>query len=100
MPLGCASLTNFVVSEGNTDSIVIDGMPNATLCGKAVVEMMLAEVEGIGLKTCEEQLVKSGNLPRSYLVSNERLERCKKMLSVQEQDDEGSLPSTRAGINL
>lgn len=75
-------------------------MPNATLCGKAVVDMLLAGENDIELEICQEELVKTGNLPRSYLITMERIKRCKKMMTVQEQDEEGLMPSTRAGINL
>lgn len=75
-------------------------MPNATLSGKAVVDMMLADIAGADIVDCQEELVRTGNLPRSYLITKERIENCKKMMTVKEQDQEGLLPSSRAGINL
>ena len=62
------------------------GMPNGTLCGKAVVDMMLAQEAGQSLITVQEQMVKSGDLPKSYLITKERIERCKKLDSVEVQD--------------
>ena len=65
------------------------GMPNGTLCGKAVVDMMLAQEAGLPVDAVQEQLVKSGNLPRSYLITKERIERCKGLDSVEVQDVKG-----------
>lgn len=75
-------------------------MPNATLSGRAVVDMMLADHAGGNIEHCQEQLAKTGNLPRSYLITQDRIEKCKKMMTVKEQDEEGLMPSTRMGINL
>jgi glycine/D-amino acid oxidase-like deaminating enzyme len=62
------------------------GMPNGTLCGKAVVDMMLAQERGKSLDTVKDQMVKSGDLPKSYLITKERIERCMKLDSVEVQD--------------
>jgi len=66
------------------------GMPNATLCAKALVGMMEAEERG---DLCEFQsgLVEKGDLPNSYIISKERIEACRKMPSVKEQDESGIL---------
>ena len=64
-------------------------MPNATLCGKAVVEMILGKLEGMEVRDIQEQLVENGNLPKAYTVSEERLERCQKIDSVKVQDWNG-----------
>ncbi|KAH7075283.1 FAD dependent oxidoreductase-like protein [Paraphoma chrysanthemicola] len=65
------------------------GMPNGTLCGKAVVEMVLGELEGKNLGELQEQMVKDGDMPRSYVLSQERIERARKGLTVQQQDERG-----------
>ncbi len=70
-------------------------MPNGTLCGKAVVEMMLAPIQGKALEDVHEELVKSGNLPRSYIMSRARMLRCKELDSVAVQDRNGE-----AGVRL
>lgn len=65
------------------------GMPNATLCGKGVVEMVLAE-EQQGTSSYEgvcESLVASGDLPRSYLITAERVRAASELLSVAEQEE-------------
>lgn len=77
------------------------GMPNATLCGKAVVEMVLKEMEREQRKGGDEtdamathrdvceKLVKAGDLPRSYLITGERLRKANGLPSVMEQEAEG-----------
>lgn len=65
------------------------GMPNGTLCGKAVVEMVFAEECGVAITEVQNKLVTDGNLPRAYIISQERIERCKDIDSVQIQDQKG-----------
>lgn len=66
------------------------GMPNATLCGRAVVEMVLAEEEGkVSHEGVCERLVDGGDLPRSYLISEERVKKACGMPSVLEQEEMG-----------
>lgn len=65
------------------------GMPNGTLCGKAVVEMMLAPMQGTAIEDVQEELVQSGNLPRSYVISRARILLCKELDSVEVQDRNG-----------
>lgn len=64
------------------------GMPNATLCGKALVEMVLAEEQkdkrSYG-QICED-LVQAHDIPLSYVISSERLNAANKMPSVAEQE--------------
>ena len=64
-------------------------MPNGTLCGKAVVEMALAEESGVTMNEVQNKLVVDGNLPKAYLITRERIERCKDIDSVQIQDQKG-----------
>lgn len=76
-------------------------MPNATLCGKAVVEMVLAHLSdkagkagaagevSAAVKEVQTKLVTDGNLPKAYLITKERIERCKHIPSVLEQDEKG-----------
>jgi hypothetical protein len=66
-------------------------MPNGTLCGKAVVEMMMASRNDISIEHIQEKLVQDGNLPRSYLISRARMMRCKQLDSVEVQDRKGEV---------
>jgi hypothetical protein len=66
------------------------GMPNATLCAKAVVRMIMADERG-EREGVVEQLVRSGELPASYVVSEERIRRAMGMMGVQAQDKIGRL---------
>ncbi|KAF2032122.1 FAD dependent oxidoreductase-like protein [Setomelanomma holmii] len=66
------------------------GMPNGTLCGKAVVDMVLGELEGKDLGELQEQMVKDGDMPSSYVLSKERIERARTTyLTVEQQDERG-----------
>lgn len=66
------------------------GMPNATLCGKAVVDMVLAEEDGkIAHDDLCKRLVDSGDLPNTYLITSKRLEAAHGLPSVIEQDAAG-----------
>jgi len=63
------------------------GMPNATLCGKAVVEMVLdEEKERLGYERVCEKLVKEKELPLVYLITPDRLGAAHRLPSVAEQD--------------
>jgi len=63
------------------------GMPNATLCGKAVVEMVLdEEKEKLGYEKICEKLVKDKDLPQIYLITPQRLEAAHQLPSIAEQD--------------
>ena len=78
-------------------------MPNATLCAKAVVEMLLAPSSSssssspsdsssdsnLSLNEVQTSLVATGALPKAYLVSKERMERCETLDTVQVQDEKG-----------
>ena len=64
------------------------GMPNATLCAKAVVDMMDAEERG-QLLSFQDTLVERGDLPRSYVLSQKRIDACRQLPSVKAQDESG-----------
>lgn len=63
------------------------GMPNATLCAKAAVDIMLAEEKGEDVARVQKELVKAGRLPSSYLITEERLGEAQILPSVKEQDE-------------
>ena len=65
------------------------GMPNGTLCGKAVVDMMLGELEGQQLSAVQTAMVEKGHIPSSYILSKERIDKARQMLTVQQQDERG-----------
>ncbi|OCK85250.1 FAD dependent oxidoreductase-like protein [Lepidopterella palustris CBS 459.81] len=71
------------------------GMPNGTLCGKAVVEMALAEENGEDVAAVQEKMIKNGDMPRNYLISKERIERARALPTVEVADREGTLGNTR-----
>ena len=75
-------------------------MPNATLCGKAVVEMLLGEDSGAPADYVEDKLVRTGNLPESYLITEERIERCRHILSVREQEEEENAAHRPPGLGV
>ncbi|KAL8835369.1 MAG: hypothetical protein Q9170_003358 [Blastenia crenularia] len=59
------------------------GMPNATLSGKAVVEMLLEEKSGAPADYTMERLIRTGNLPEVYNITKERMQKAAQMESVQ-----------------
>ena len=64
-------------------------MPNGTLCGKAVVEMALAEESGGAVSEVLDKMVVHGDLPKAYVITRERIERCRDIESVKVQDQKG-----------
>lgn len=70
-------------------------MPNASLCGKALVEMILGEGSGAPDKPVSERLISTGDLPQAYLITKERIDRAKAMDSVKVQDEAGLLGDFR-----
>lgn len=64
------------------------GMPNGTLCGKAVVDMLLAESSGQDINAVQAQMIQKGDLPKSYVLSKERIDQARQMLTVQQQDEQ------------
>jgi len=65
------------------------GMPNGTLCGKAVAEMILAEAAGEDVVALQQSMVKKGDLPKSYLITEERLSKARLWPTVEVQDKSG-----------
>ncbi|KAL9123855.1 MAG: hypothetical protein Q9217_006755 [Psora testacea] len=66
------------------------GMPNGTLCGKAVVEMLLGEESGAPAEYVIDRLVATLGLPRAYLITEERIERCSRLDSVMVQEEKSN----------
>ncbi|KAI0741278.1 FAD dependent oxidoreductase [Daedaleopsis nitida] len=60
------------------------GMPNATLCGKAVVDMLLGVEAGASVADAQEQVVEKMGLPRGYLITEKRLAEAKELPPVAE----------------
>ncbi|KAF2469366.1 FAD dependent oxidoreductase-like protein [Lindgomyces ingoldianus] len=71
------------------------GMPNGTLCGKAVVDMVLGEEAGEDVIQRQEQMVKGGELPKSYVISKERIAKARMWPTVEVQDREGISATSR-----
>ncbi len=62
-------------------------MPNASLCGKAVVEMVLGTESEAPYEYVTEKLVKTGDIPQAYVITKERIDQCRALESVQAQDE-------------
>lgn len=60
-------------------------MPNATLCAKAVVSMILAERDGVTYEATCRKLIRDGDLPESYVLTSDRLQAALKLPTVAEQ---------------
>jgi glycine/D-amino acid oxidase-like deaminating enzyme len=73
------------------------GMPNATLCAKAAVQIIGEENGGGDGVALALKLVEGGKLPRSYLISKERIEKARKLPDVETQDSIGILGLKRTG---
>ncbi|KAF2264173.1 FAD dependent oxidoreductase [Lojkania enalia] len=65
------------------------GMPNGTLCGKAIVDMVLGEEAGDNVLALQDKMVKEGNIPKSYLISKERIANARLQPTVRVQEQEG-----------
>jgi glycine/D-amino acid oxidase-like deaminating enzyme len=64
------------------------GMPNATLCAKAVADMVLESEYGddANIRALQATMVKDGRIPSSYLVSEERVRGALGLPTVQVQE--------------
>ena len=62
------------------------GMPNAMLCAKGVVDMLLESQEGGDLAQLQEKMVKDGRIPRNYILTEERLRDVAALPTVQMQE--------------
>ncbi|EMD63852.1 hypothetical protein GGP41_005525 [Bipolaris sorokiniana] len=65
------------------------GMPNGTLCGKAIVDMVLAEIGGQDVSAVQAQMVQQGDIPKSYILTKERIDKARRMLTVHQQEEHG-----------
>lgn len=65
------------------------GMPNGTLCGKAVVDMVLGEESGEDLQNLQERMVQKGDIPKSYIISKERIAKARLFPTVEVQERQG-----------
>lgn len=66
-------------------------MPNGMLCAKAVIEMILGYESGAPVEYVVDRLVRTGGLPSTYSITEERIERCKKLDSIYMQAEKGTL---------
>lgn len=55
------------------------GMPNAMLCAKAVVNVLLVVETGVDLDKAQEQMVRDEALPEQYLLTRARLEHARSL---------------------
>ncbi|KAI9654384.1 MAG: hypothetical protein M1821_006700 [Bathelium mastoideum] len=78
--------SNLWISAGYTGH----GMPNGFLCGRAVADMILAADAGQSVWEAQEAATKATyGLPRSYLVTDQRIRRARKLPTVAEADEKG-----------
>ncbi|CAD0087061.1 unnamed protein product [Aureobasidium mustum] len=59
------------------------GMPNAWLCGKSVATMVLGDNTDMAVERAVEE-----GLPRAYLLNEERVNRARKLDTVEAQDED------------
>jgi hypothetical protein len=71
-------------------------MPNGTLCGKAVVDMLLASEKGADMAEVQRNMVAKGDIPELYLLTEDRIKKAKKLPSVRVQDEEGYIGNFEA----
>ncbi|KAL9087231.1 MAG: hypothetical protein Q9165_006725 [Trypethelium subeluteriae] len=78
--------SNLWVSAGYTGH----GMPNGFLCGRAVAEMIVAVEADQSIWEAQDAAVKGACvLPRSYLVTDQRIRRARKLPTVAKADEKG-----------
>jgi len=66
------------------------GMPNGTLCGKAAVELMLAEEQGVAASEAHRSVVETVGLPKGYLITEARIAEARKLPPVAKADALGT----------
>ena len=71
-------------------------MPNASLCARAIVTMLLSTLSGTSLSDIQNELIASGDLPESYLITTERMATAMVNPTVEEQDEHGWLGNQSA----
>ncbi|GME46321.1 FAD dependent oxidoreductase [Neofusicoccum parvum] len=67
------------------------GMPNGTLCGKAVVELLLADEQGVPASEAQQKVIEEVGLPKSYLITEDRLVTVRELPTVAEADATGAI---------
>lgn len=70
------------------------GMPNGTLCGKAVVDMLLGEEAGDDVIALQQKMVKNGEIPSRYLITAERIAKARNFATVAVQEGEAQDPAS------
>jgi len=85
-----------------------DGMPNATLCGRAVALMVLSQLPSdkqdsfdadAALADVTSTLIAQEDLPEQYLLTQERIDRALQMPSVAQRDAEEAMPLNDDGFS-
>lgn len=62
------------------------GMPNATLCAKGVVDMLLHAEEGHNVSALQKDMVEDGRIPPTYVLTEERMREALGLPTVQIQE--------------
>lgn len=63
------------------------GMPNGTLCGRAIAKLVLENLDGQELQNVQAEMVEKNELPASYLITNDRIAKARTMPIVERQND-------------
>lgn len=79
--------------------MLADGMPNGTLCGRAVAKMVLSQLGSSSPESAQaalddvaSSLIEAGDLPEQYLLTPERIERTMKMPTVGMREEAAGRP--------
>ncbi|KAF2663625.1 DAO-domain-containing protein [Microthyrium microscopicum] len=65
------------------------GMPNATLCAKAVVAMMKADLSGKEEDDFLEEMITRAEIPATYLITEDRVKAARKIPTMVDLDEMG-----------
>jgi glycine/D-amino acid oxidase-like deaminating enzyme len=71
------------------------GMPNATLCAKSAVKMIIGDEKGESVSNVMETMVKDGEIPAAYLLTEQRMAKARSLATVAVQEEQlgwGYLP--------
>ena len=65
-------------------------MPNGTLCGKAIIELVLADEQGVSPSDAHKNVTETVGLPEGYLITDERIAEARKLPPVAKADAMGT----------
>lgn len=74
------------------------GMPNGTLCGKAVVGMLLADDAGDDAGRLQREMIANGDLPKGYFLTEDRMTQARRLPAVMLQEGGGGAWNRNSGF--